>query len=131
MIRLSEPQQNSYPKGNGIHETHNKDNNPEKPKKPKKEENPTMRDKKQPLEPMFRTKLRLSEIERLIRQHRIIVPPPSRKGLITLCENRVLETAGSEATTFGWLVYEDSFWKWAREMDEGSSKASSRKKRKP
>jgi hypothetical protein len=73
----------------------------------------------QPLHAKPRTKLRLGEIERLIKEHKIIVPPPSRPTLVKLCENGTFETVGSRATSLGWLVYEDSFWKWVREMDEG------------
>ena len=54
---------------------------------------------------------------RLIEKHRIITPPPSRSKLTKLCEEGVFETAGSQPSTFGWLVYEDSFWKWAAELD--------------
>lgn len=60
-----------------------------------------------------RTKLRLGEVERLIRKHRIVVPPPSRTTLIEMCEDGTFETAGNSATRIGWLVYEDSFWRWA------------------
>jgi hypothetical protein len=66
----------------------------------------------------MRTKLRLSEVERLIRKHRILIPPPSRPTLIGLCEDGTFETAGGKVTKFGWLVYEDSFWAWARSLDE-------------
>lgn len=59
-----------------------------------------------------RTMLRLREIERLIKLHRILVPPPSRRALIHLCENGTFETVGDGPTNLGWLVYEDSFWKW-------------------
>lgn len=59
-----------------------------------------------------RTVLRLSEIDRLIRTHRIIIPPPSRPKLIELCNSGEFETAGPGPTSFGWLVYEDSFLKW-------------------
>lgn len=64
-----------------------------------------------------RVKMRLSEIERLIRKHRIIVPPPSRQTLIKLCEDGTLETAGAGPTKIGWLVFEDSFLGWLKEMD--------------
>ena len=64
-----------------------------------------------------RPKLRLGEIERLIRKHRIIVPPLARHTLIHMCEDGTFETAGSGPTRLGWLVYEDSFWRWARDMD--------------
>ncbi len=63
-----------------------------------------------------RTALRLSEIDRLIRTHRIIVPAPSRPKLIDLCTSGVFETVGNAPTTFGWLVYEDSFLKWVDGM---------------
>jgi hypothetical protein len=66
-----------------------------------------------------RTKLRLSEIERLIKQHRLIVPAPSRPTLVGLCEDGTFETAGGQPTRLGWLVFEDSFWKWARGLDGG------------
>lgn len=57
--------------------------------------------------------LRLSEVDRLIRKHRILVPPPSRPTLIELCTDGTFETVGTAPTSFGWLVYEDSFKKWA------------------
>lgn len=66
-----------------------------------------------------RVKMRLSEIERLMRKHRIIVPPLSRQTLIKMCEEGILETVGTTPTILGWLVYEDSFWKWAKGLDEG------------
>jgi hypothetical protein len=66
----------------------------------------------------IRPKLRLSEIERLIRKHRIIIPPPSRTMLLKMCEEGTLETAGSRPTNVGWLVYEDSFHRWVRSLDE-------------
>jgi len=62
-----------------------------------------------------RTKLRLSEVEPLIRKHRIIVPPPSRRKLISLCETGTLEATRQGRTM--WLVFEDSFLRWLREMD--------------
>jgi hypothetical protein len=64
-----------------------------------------------------RVKMRLSEIERLIKKHRIIVPPPSRQTLIKLCEEGTLETAGDRPTLMGWLVFEDSFLAWLKKMD--------------
>lgn len=65
-----------------------------------------------------RPKLRLGEIERIIRKHRIIVPPLARHTLIKMCEDGTFETVGNAPTRLGWLVYEDSFWRWARAMDE-------------
>ena len=63
--------------------------------------------------------LRLSEIERLIRKHRIIVPPPSRRSLMRLCEDGEFETVGDKPKTIGWLVYEDSFLKWVKSLNGG------------
>jgi hypothetical protein len=60
--------------------------------------------------------LRLSEIERLIRQHQIIVPCPSRGKLIALCEDGTFRTVGKEPTSFGWLVFRDSFWSWVESL---------------
>lgn len=60
-----------------------------------------------------RTRLRLSEVERLIRVYRIIVPCPSRQTLIRLCEEGVFETPDDGPSRGGWQVYEDSFWRWA------------------
>lgn len=64
-----------------------------------------------------RTKLKLSEIERLIRKHRIIVPCPARQTLIGMCEDGTFETVGNQPTSLGWLVYEESFLRWARGLD--------------
>jgi hypothetical protein len=63
-----------------------------------------------------RTVIRLSEIDRLIRRHRIMVPPPSRPKLIALCTEGTFETVGDAPTSFGWLVYEDSFLKWVESL---------------
>lgn len=64
-----------------------------------------------------RTKLRLIEVERLIKKHRVIVPPLSRSTLVKMCEDGTFETAGDEPTSLGWLVYEDSFLKWVDGLD--------------
>jgi hypothetical protein len=69
------------------------------------------------LQTNIRPKLRLSEIERLIKQHRVVVPPLSRAALVNLCEDGTFETAGSQPTKLGWLVFEDSFWAWVRSLD--------------
>lgn len=66
-----------------------------------------------------RTKLRLSEIERILRVHRIIVPIPSRSTLTEMCEDGTFETAPRD---FGkrrlqWMVYEDSFVKWVKSLE--------------
>ena len=64
-----------------------------------------------------RPKLRLSEIERLIRQHRIVVPPPSRRRLHDMCDEGIFETAPRVAPHSPVLVYEDSFLKWVESME--------------
>lgn len=77
-----------------------------------------MEDTQRSLDNKVRPKLRLAEIERLIKKHRIIVPPLSRATLVNFCEDGTFETAGTRPTSIGWLVYEDSFWKWAQGLDE-------------
>lgn len=66
-----------------------------------------------------RPKLRLAEIEKLLRIHRIIVPIPSRSTLTEMCEEGTLETAPREfgKRRFQWMVYEDSFIKWIKSME--------------
>ena len=64
-----------------------------------------------------RTKLKLSMVQRLIEKHRIIVPPPTRRTLTNMCEDGRFETASNPPGPLGWLVYEDSFWKWVRSLD--------------
>jgi hypothetical protein len=76
-----------------------------------------MQKTQQLLQVNIRPKLRLSEIERLIKQHRIVVPPLSRPTLTNFCEDGTFETAGRQPTKLGWLVFEDSFWAWARSLD--------------
>jgi hypothetical protein len=66
----------------------------------------------------IRPKMRLGEVERLIRKHRIIVPAITRNTLIKMCEEGIFETAGAEPSRHGWLVFEDSFWKWAERLEE-------------
>ena len=66
-----------------------------------------------------RPKLRLSEIESLIRVHRIIIPPLSRRALITLCESGTLEAAPRATAHSPFLVFEDSFLSWIKQLDEG------------
>ena len=64
-----------------------------------------------------RPKLRIAEIDRLIRKHRIIVPPLSRRTLREMCEDGTFETVGNAPTKFGWLVFEDSFLAWVRSLN--------------
>lgn len=72
---------------------------------------------KQTNDTKLRTKLRLAEIDRLIRKHKIIVPPIDRRTLRAMCEDGTFETAGTRPSKFGWLVFEDSFWRWAKGLD--------------
>jgi hypothetical protein len=65
----------------------------------------------------MRTKLKLTAVQRLIEKHRIVVPAPSRRTLINMCEDGRFETASNPPGPLGWLVYEDSFWKWVRSLD--------------
>ena len=60
-------------------------------------------------------RLRLSEIDRIIRKEGIIIPVPSRPTLIAFCEDGTFEN--SVKTKFGWLVYEESFLKWVESLD--------------
>jgi len=48
----------------------------------------------------------------------MIVPPLARRTLTQMCEEGVFKTAGNKPTSLGWLVYEDSFWEWVRELDK-------------
>jgi hypothetical protein len=64
-----------------------------------------------------RPKLRIAEIDRLIRKHRIIVPPLSRRTLREMCEDGTFETVGNCPTKLGWLVFEDSFLRWVKSLD--------------
>ena len=63
-----------------------------------------------------RPKLRLSEIERLIRRHRIVIPALSRRRLIEMCEEGTLEAAPHQPGQ-AWLVFEDSFVAWVKSLD--------------
>jgi hypothetical protein len=76
-----------------------------------------MKEMQQILDTKIRPKLRLGEIERLIRKHRIIVPPLARHTLIKMCEDGTFETVGNGPTRLGWLVFEDSFWRWVRSLE--------------
>ena len=74
----------------------------------------------------LRPKMRLSEIERIIRVHRIIVPPPSRSTLIRMCEDGTFETARNSPAKLGWLVYEDSFLRWVEGLDGAQTEMAAR-----
>lgn len=81
-------------------------------------------EKQQLFEVKPRPKLRLSEIERLIKLHRIIIPPLSRATLVNMCEDGTFETAGDGPTSIGWLVYEESFKEWVLSLDGERRKAA-------
>ena len=72
---------------------------------------------KQTLEVDIRPVVKLSEIERLIRKHRIMAPVPSRQTLIRMCESGVFETVRESPGRSGWLVYEDSFISWVKALN--------------
>lgn len=72
-----------------------------------------------------RPKLKLAEIERLIRKHRIVVPCPSRQTLIAMCEDGRLESAHRRDEKSPWLVFEESFLRWVRDMELEPDEASS------
>ena len=76
-----------------------------------------MKNTQQTLDLSPRTKLRLSEIERLIKKHRIIIPTPSRRKLIELCEDGTFEHVPRKVAREAYLVYEDTFLRWVRELD--------------
>lgn len=75
-----------------------------------------MKEIKQQLDASYRRTIRLAEVERLLKEHRIIVPPLSRPTLVKLCQDGTLETSGGAPTKVGWLVYEDSFWEWVKSL---------------
>ena len=65
-----------------------------------------------------RPKLRLCEIERLVRTHRIVNPLPSRRFFISLCEDGTFETAPRTRLREQYLVYEDSFLRWVESLEK-------------
>jgi hypothetical protein len=74
----------------------------------------------QPLFPKYqlsftiRPTLRLSRVEEILKTHRVMDPLPSRRNLIDLLEEGVLEGTLSR---YGWLVYEESFLAWLRALN--------------
>ena len=65
--------------------------------------------------PVKRT-LRLSRIEQIVREQQIIVPCPSRRHFLRMCEDGTFETVGNAPTNFGYLVYEESFINWIQSL---------------
>ena len=78
---------------------------------------------KQMNELKFRTKLKLAVVQHLLEKHRVIVPTPTRRTLINMCEDGRFETASNPPGSMGWLVYEDSFWKWVQSLDGDAGEA--------
>ena len=66
----------------------------------------------------MRPVMRLSEVEKMIKRHRIITPPPSRKTLQRMCEDGTFDAVGNAPTSLGWLIYEDSFLRWVDTLDD-------------
>jgi hypothetical protein len=62
-----------------------------------------------------RRKLRLSEIEEILRNAKVIQPIPTRRYFTNKLEDGTLEGV---LTEFGWLVYEDSFKAWVRSLEQ-------------
>ena len=60
-----------------------------------------------------RSMLRLSMVEQIIRDNRLLVPAPSRPKLIALIEEGRMQ---GKRTEYGWLVFEDSFLAWIKEL---------------
>ena len=58
-----------------------------------------------------RPALRLSRVEEILKQTRVIDPLPSRRTLIRKLEEGTLDGKKTES---GWIVYEDSFRAWVR-----------------
>jgi hypothetical protein len=82
---------------------------------------------KQTLKTEVRPVLRLSEIERLIKEHRILIPAPSRPTLIQFIEEGIFQATTSEKPTrMGWLVYEDSFLRWVDSLRIGEDKKAAK-----
>ena len=82
----------------------------------------TRNNMKQVLNAEVRPVMRLSEIEKIIKRHRIMLPPPSRKTLQRMCEDGTFASVGGAPTTLGWLIYEDSFYKWVASLRADANK---------
>src|SRR2546430_14848797 len=74
---------------------------------------------KQMLSISIRPKIRLSEIEKLIKRHRIIVPPLSRATLIRMCEEGAFERGGDPPTGGGGFVSKVPFGGGAGSVERG------------
>jgi hypothetical protein len=63
-----------------------------------------------------RPMLRLAMVEQIIRSNRLLVPPPSRPNLIALIEEGRIE---GKLTEYGWIMFEDSFIAWIKDLQGG------------
>jgi hypothetical protein len=66
----------------------------------------------------LRPRLRISEVERAIRIHRIILPPLSRRSILRMCEDGTFETAPRSSGRSPYFIYEDSFLDWVKSLDQ-------------
>jgi len=66
-------------------------------------------------------RLRLKEVEEILRRTRVLVPVPSRPTLIGLCEEGILD--GEKSASFGWIVTEESFKAWVRGLQRHDAAA--------
>jgi len=62
----------------------------------------------------IRPSLRLSRVLEILQHSRVMDPLPSKRNLIDLLEEGVIE---GKITRYGWLVFEDSFLQWLREIN--------------
>lgn len=65
--------------------------------------------------------MRLADVEEILKQGKIFKAVPSRKYLIELCEDGTFE---AKLTRLGWLVFEDSFDLWLRDLQQPVSRAA-------
>jgi hypothetical protein len=68
-------------------------------------------------DPGFRVRptLRLCRVQEILEELRVMDPLPSRRNLIDLLEEGVIE---GNLTRYGWLVYEESFLQWLKQLNE-------------
>lgn len=62
----------------------------------------------------IRPTLRLSRVREILEGSRVMDPLPSKRNLIDLLEEGVIE---GKLTRYGWLVFEDSFLRWLRDIN--------------
>lgn len=62
-----------------------------------------------------RLKMKVSEVQTVLKKNRVFFTPPSRETLIGLIEDGTLE--GVKIGEL-WFIYADSFDKWVKSLDE-------------